>query len=93
MPGDCPEAGALETWGKNKAFRPPFDMNSINSGDPIEAITKLIAMEEKAEPELVGGNIDIIQIGRSARLNLADYVAAGAWIRRRPSVVAVAASR
>jgi len=61
-PGSCDESGSLTPLGKNKAFQPPFDPASLQPFGPPETIRRMISMEIAAEPNYVGGNIDILQL-------------------------------
>lgn len=62
-PGEnCFDGTFVKPLGKSKAFQPPFTFDAFVTHHPVEDIIRLISLEEKAEPDYVGGNINVIRI-------------------------------
>ena len=59
---DCAEKGIVGMLGKNKAFTAPgFNPQTLAAGNPVATIHKMIELETAAEPQWVGGDINIIR--------------------------------
>lgn len=75
-PGECPEPASITPLGRSAAFQPPFDMTKLPS-DPVATIRMMIEMEMKAEPQDVGGNVNIFKLDATG----------GHWLTHNPECV------